>query len=325
MELIIRHQFRDLGKYYVTSFFQQLFNKLNHKYSLIVQNYPEYEDKGYGGIYSCMHMSIINPINHKYVLISFFDNWKYLFMRHLGWDPNNMTQLFYCGGFNFLDYFHYRTKEENNPDLVLPSDIANKYHSFFYGPYHTDYDSLIDNLYQQRILEETIPQLYFRGYMWDFRKFMTNELNDESILIIDKNTDNNHLSYIEYLEDMKQYRCALSLPGGTEICNRDIECFSLGMPVIRPIISTQYPEPLIPNYHYISCYDTCKYWDGYPCYLSYKDFQLSLIDCWNRVKNNMPYLSFVAHNARQWYVKNCLLNQNVDYVISQIDMEQLYG
>ena len=128
-----------------------------------------------------------------------------------------------------------------------------------------------------------------------------------------------------YREELKKYRCALSLPGGTEVCNRDIECFSIGVPVIGPALSVSYPDPLIPNYHYISCYDSCKYWDGYPTYLSYSDFQQSLQDCWSRVREDIDYLEFVAKNARDWYLKNCTLTQNIKYVLSKIDLEALNG
>jgi hypothetical protein len=151
---------------------------------------------------------------------------------------------------------------------------------------------------------------------------MVENISDDSVLILDKN-QNHNLNYIDYLKDMGQYRCALSLPGGTEICNRDVECFGIGIPVIRPFVDTNYPDPLISNYHYINCYADCKYWDGVPSYVSYKDFTDNLLNCWNRIKDNMEYLNFVANNARQWYVKNCFMKYNIDYILNKIDLETL--
>jgi hypothetical protein len=109
-------------------------------------------------------------------------------------------------------------------------------------------------LYDNKENNEKINSLFFRGYLWDFRKEMVENIDREDIVIIDKNYNNQNLLYTEYLDELSNYSCALSLPGGTEICNRDIECFGIGVPVIRPFVQTAYPEPLIPNYHYINCF-----------------------------------------------------------------------
>lgn len=328
MKLIIRHLFRDLGNFYVTNFFSSLYNKIVSQYpehSFDIENDSSYENNGYGSIYSCMHLSIINPQNNKYIVVSFFDNWRYLFMKHLGWKPELMTQIFYCGGFNYLEYFYWKQYNLNNSDVYLPSDIENKYYSFFYGTYNINYEETETILYNNRNLTNAIPSLCFRGHLWDFRKSLIDKLNLQDIIIVDKNTDNNNLNYSEYLTDLSQYKAALSLPGGTEICNRDIECFSIGVPVIRPLLTVNYPDPLLPNYHYIPCYDTYKYYEGYPVVLNSKAFQDSLIDCWNRVKNNDEYLNFISTNAKRWYKKNCTLSSNTDYVLSHLDLESLYG
>lgn len=327
MNLVIRHLFRDLGDFYVTNFFQTLYNKIQLRfpeYSFDIQNDSSYEDNGYGSIYSCMHLSILNPDNQKYVVISFFDNWRYLFMKHLGWSPQLMTQMFYCGGFNYLEYFYWKNTEYHNKDVYLPEDITTKYNSFFYGPYNTNYEHIEKDIYNNYDIENSLSQLYFRGYLWDFRSEMIKDISEQDILIIDKNAINSNLNYREYLKDLTKYRAALSLPGGTEICNRDIECFSVGVPVIRPLLSVNYPDPLIPNYHYISCYNDCRYWDGHPSYLSYNDFQKSLVDTWNKVKNNIKYLKFISTNAREWYSRNCNLEANTNYVLSKLNLELLY-
>jgi hypothetical protein len=327
MELIIRHQFRDLQNYYVTSFFNELYEKLLAKfpnYTFVIKNQSEYEDRGYGSIYSCMNFSIVNPDNEKYILISFFDNWKYHFMRHLGWQPSKMAQFFYPGGFNYIDYFNFKLIEVNNPDVECPNDIKQIYKSFFYGPYETGSLDLMEKLFKKDI-SNTLPNLYFRGYMWNFRHEMTTFIKDESIMIIDKNINSQALSYTNYLQDLGKYRCALSLPGGTEICNRDIECFGIGVPVLRPFLNIEFPEPLIPNYHYISCYMDCKYWDGNPSYLDYRSFIQYLEYYWNKIKNNIEYLNFVKNNARSWFINNCTLDNNINYLLTQLDLELLNG
>lgn len=326
MELIIRHQFRDMGNYYVTTFFNTLYQTLLDSYpqhTFNIVNSPEYEINGYGSVYSCMNFSIINPQNERYILVSFFDNWKYHFMKHLGWKPSKMVRFFYPGGFNYIDYFNNKQKEKNNPDIDCPSNIQTIYRSFFYSPYNIDNNTDISDIYHSRNLQETRCELYFRGYLWDFRQQMVDHIKDESIVIIDKNIKDNTLPYKDYLKDLAQYKCALSLPGGTEVCNRDIECFAIGVPVIRPHLDIQYPDPLISNIHYINCYHNCKYWDGNPSYLDYAEFTKYLEYYWNTIRDNDEYLHFIATNAREWYLRNCSIEHNIKYILSDINLGEL--
>lgn len=331
--LYFRHLSRNIihsGKnFYVTSFFNNLMSAFGQEYSdikFINKNYPEYEKHGYGGVYSCMSMSLMNPDNGKYAVFSFFDNWKYHFMTHMGWEPQKMTQFFYAGGFNFLDYYHFKRQNQNNSDTKFPVDMDTVYQGLPYSSYYDCCTEMIDVLYKNRDINKTIPKLFFRGYMWDFRKEMTTQFGQRcrDIIILDKNQENENIEYQEYLKEVSTYKCALSLPGGTEVCNRDIECFALGVPVIRPIIVTNYPDPLIPNYHYISCYHNCDYMDnGNPKYLNPKDMQDNTIYIWDRVKNNHEYLSFITKNARAWYERNCGMNNNISRCINLTDLELL--
>jgi hypothetical protein len=123
---------------------------------------------------------------------------------------------------------------------------------------------------------------------------------------------------------MSNYSCSLSLPGGTEVCNRDIECFGIGTPVLRPHLQIQYPDPLIPNYHYINCYHYCDYMDnGNPKYLSYDDFKRNMLYTWDKVKGNKDYLDFISKNAREWFSRNSGAEKNVQFLLKKINLNSL--
>lgn len=329
MEYIIRHQKRNVStggqEYYVTSLFNILIDELSKHYpqhKFIIQNDTSYEKYGYGSIYSCMSMSILNPKTNNYILISLFDNWKYHFMKHLGWEGKKMKQFFYAGGFNFLDYFNFKLTSKTNSDLEFPDDILSTYNTFFYNPYFNCCYDKMDELYLNR--NDKIKKLFFRGWLWDFRKEMIKNINKSDILIIDKNENNQNLTYLNYLTEMSNYLAALSLPGGTEICNRDIECFGIGVPVIRPHLQINYPDPLIPNYHYINCYHSCDYTNnGNPSYISYNDFKENLIYTWDKVKNNQEYLNFISKNAKDWFNRNCLPQSNINIFLDKINLNLL--
>ena len=329
MKYIIRHQFRNLitdgNKFFVTNLFETLKNELIKKYpqhEFVIELDQSYEKYGQGGVYSCMSFSLINPKNDNYVLISLFDNWKYHFMKHLGWKPNKMKQFFYAGGFNFLDYYNYKKISINNSDVEFPDNFEQVYECFFYNPYFDCCYDEMKKIYENKNVKHN--KLFFRGWMWDFRKKMVGGIKQNDILIIDKNEVNQNFKYLDYLREMSEYSASLSLPGGTEVCNRDIECFYIGVPVIRPHLQINYPDPLIPNYHYINCYHYCDYTDnGNPKYLSYDDFKKNLLYTWNKVKDNKEYLDFVSSNARKWVVKNCSTQTSIDNFLKKINLDLL--
>lgn len=329
MQLIIRYEFRDIyleGKeFYVTSFFKKFFSKLkleNPNIDFVVKPDPTYVSTGQGGTYSLMSLSIINPTNNKYILISFFDNWKNHFMKNMGWDGENMCQFFYPGGFNYYDYFTFKDISKNNNDLSFPKNIEGVYNSFYYGPYFDCCYDEMNSIYENKNLLG--KNLHFRGWLWDFRKNLIDGITSDDIKIFEKNAGGQNFGFIEFLNDIKKHGVALSLPGANEVCNRDIECFAIGVPVIRPTINVAYDDPLIPNYHYISCYGSCDYTiDGNPKYTSYDDFKKNLLQTWNRVKNNKEYLEFVGNNGKKWFDKNCTINNNVDTVLKKLNLNLL--
>lgn len=331
MELLLRHEFRDIkihgNSFYITNFFEKLRLRLIERYPNISfkphldNNMSKY---GQGGTYSCMSFSIVNPSNGNYILISFFDNWKYHFMTHMGWEPKKMKQFFYPGGFNFLDYFTFKKHSEKNNDVEFPSNIEQIYSQFYYQPYFDCCYDYMTELYNNRDNSNKIRNLFFRGWIWDFRKKMINGIQQNDIKIIDKNNGDNNLDYPNYLKELSKYSCSLSLPGGNEMCNRDIESFAIGVPVIRPHLQINYKDPLIPNYHYINCYHACDYSiDGNAKFISYDDFSKNLVHVWNSIKNNDEYLNFISKNARDWFLNNCTLEKNLDYLLSKIDITLL--
>jgi hypothetical protein len=333
VKYIIRHNFRELIfagglNYYVTNFFKKLHNELTEKYpehDFEIKLDDKYEPNGNGGIYSCMNFSIINPDNNKYILISFWDDWKYHFHKHMGWEPSKMQAFYYCGSFNFVDYFNFKMSHNGNQDTEFPENINDVYKSFYYGPYFDSHYDELDSIYNERKNNKNlINEIKFRGFMWDHRLKMIENLKSDDIIIIDKNKNDQSMEYLEFLKELSGYKCTLSLPGNTNICNRDIECFAIGVPVLRPSFDNKLSDdPLHSDYHYLSFYHAPKYWDGNCWYLSYNDFKEHLVYYWEKVKNNDELLDFISENAYKWYKKNSSADYNIKYILSSLTLDVL--
>jgi len=157
----------------------------------------------------------------------------------------------------------------------------------------------LDSFYQKRILTPpTEDKLYFKG-TW---------LVDREILAhINKNIISpfNVVPPTQYFNEIIKHKIALSVDGLGEFCYRDIECFAIGVPIIRfEYLSKMYNE-LIPNYHYISLprpIDMGLY------RLGNKDHAELLEKRYYEVLNDMEFLNFISKNARKYYEDNCTIN-----------------
>jgi len=329
MEYVIYHdEEKNWKDYYISVFLSSVIKRLKRKYPKdtfkVIKDKSRY-DQGLGGQCSVQNLCVINPSTEKYVVVSFFDDWKHHFMQHLGWKPDKMVKFFYAGGFNFYDYYNWKYEHRYQDDIVCPNNISEIYQPFYYNTYQPGHLDYIDKLYESRTDKEIVDKIIFRGWLWPFRKHMLKDIDDDSVVIIEKREKGNLLNYRAYLEEMSSYKCSLSLPGGTEICNRDIESFAVGTPVIRPLLGVNYEDPLIPNYHYINCFHNCPYWNGHPEYLDPASFSKYFLQTWRRVRYDQDYLRFISKNARDWYLKHCTLQKNLDYLLPMIKLEDLDG
>lgn len=321
MKYIIRFKSATWQDSYIAKFMNLAVEALQKKYDNhefeIVRNPKLEKTGGYGHVSSPLNFSVLNPDTNKYIVVSSIDNWRNHLYGHLGWDPKNMVKMFYSGGFSFEDYYRLQPKHQ-----LIPN-IKNVYRSFYYGPYDFRYQDEITDLYNNR--KPTNQNLVFRGLVFDLRKNIIMHIDDPTIKIIDRRAGGTNLSYLDFIKELANCKAALSLPGMSEICNRDIECFALGIPVLRPLLHTQFPDPLVPGYHYINVYNDCDYniTEGNPGYKYPSDFGKYLTAKWHIVRRNEEYLKFIGDNAREWYVKNCLIENNVNYLINQINLEEL--
>jgi hypothetical protein len=109
-----------------------------------------------------------------------------------------------------------------------------------------------------------------------------------------------------YIQEAIHFETALSIGGGGgalcgDFCFRDIEMFGLGVPLIRPEYIVEAPEPLIPDFHYISVkaeFDS-EYRYAHPEKLAQR-----IVDKYRELQNHpdkVEYLDFIQQNAKKWY------------------------
>jgi hypothetical protein len=219
--------------------------------------------------------------------------------------------------------------EQNNPHLkkvlysqYIPDQMvhhtgknSNKYHPWIFFPQNV---LDLEPFYQKRLTKEIlIPKLFFKGGV-NYRPIVTFINND---ILSDTNIINNN----NYFDTLIDYKICLSI-GGTangDICYRDIECFALGIPILRfDFVTTLYPG-LIPNYHYISI----PLPNDLPIHNGVLKDRLGNLshaklieDKFYEVINNDNFLKYISNNAKEYYEKFLSKKNRIHHTLNLLNL-----
>jgi hypothetical protein len=124
-----------------------------------------------------------------------------------------------------------------------------------------------------------------------------------------------------YANEMLNFEVAFSVAGRGEICYRDVECMAMGIPFIRFEFTSEFHEPLIPNYHYISVErpDDLKDWMN----LDRNGLQHHADMITKRfleVKDDKEFLNFISENARKYYEKYLSPESSIEYTLNLLEL-----
>lgn len=153
----------------------------------------------------------------------------------------------------------------------------------------------IDEWYEKRkLIQNKNNNLFFRGSALEDRTFLYH---------LDKNyvTGFSSMCSDAYFSELITHKLAISIDGRGEFCYRDVECLGVGIPFIRYEFESQFNEPLIPNFHYISIprpKDMMLYRQGT------KEHADVFMQKYFEVINNDELLNFISENGRNYYLKN---------------------
>ena len=152
---------------------------------------------------------------------------------------------------------------------------------------------------------DLIPKMIFGGDT-DYRPIL-DRINNE---ILDKKY---HMDYEKYLNDIIKYKVGLSIGGSAvgDLCWRDVEYMSLGIPFIKFNYVATLSPPLIPNYHYISVpFDDLPKKNDVPKDRLGLEKHANLIEKrFDEIINNENFLDYISLNSKNYY-ENYLSEEN---------------
>ena len=303
MRLIVKYRL-DSEEWAVIYLFNGILKLLREKFENIIFTYePIMEFPHWIGTPRHGSLIIENPINKKTIVLTYDDNPKNILIQkeNTGWDVSKIQKI-YC-----VSTIGEIKKEKN----ILNINVDEIIEPFSYLVFRAEFDKTFSDEFYLKKLPSHLrkEELFFRGLSYGEREFVMNNCTHPQITVTNKEYKN----LPEYVNELIDYRCGLSFTGAAEICNRDMELMSLGIPIFRPYLnSTEFKDPLIPNVHYIAFGgDTLnEKLDG-------------LIKKWEEIKNNYEFLDYIGENGREWYLKNAKLDTQINLFINSINLNIL--
>lgn len=196
---------------------------------------PDYSD---GACMSCpggrSNFQIINPLNNKSILMSFWDRGMDVFQAGLGWEKYDIKQ--YIGGIGM-----HKTSRQ------IMEDYGIRHEPFQYPLGVAGSDEMIDIAKAKNLPKK--EKAVFIGQIYGTREELVNHFSKTGF--IDVFDPSAGFVGQSYYDKMSEYGLIISLNGNGEFCMRDLEGFGLGVPVVRSMLKTRFHNQLVPNVHYL--------------------------------------------------------------------------
>jgi hypothetical protein len=166
--------------------------------------------------------------------------------------------------------------------------------------------------------DKVYDRVYFAALSHGIREHIMDRLkNYEFFNILNKRNPDEFRQKETYYEELSKHKYGLSLNGAANICYRDLELFGLGNLNIRQKLTCNTYNPLLPNVHYIEFIDDA---------FLHKIITNQNID--NEIKDKIDFLSDfyntkecsqIIENSKEWYVLNCLPDNQFNILYSFLD------
>lgn len=243
---------------------------------------------------------IENPDNRKYFLISYHD--KLISIETVLFKLGGCVEVFSCAGVHGSDDLYY-----------TQGNI--KYTPIGYVQQGKRAEDKAQELYKLNLPKIIPPKLHFRVHnnTYLFRRYLLDNDDRFDIRV-------GLMSPEDHIDEMSKYSINMDINSMAEISCRTADAFALGTALIRPKLTIQYHNKLIPDYHYaaVRSISTDLKWTEY-----YAELADAYIERFEDLKKDPDYVHFLSVNGRKWYEENATIDAHVNILKEVIDLNKL--
>lgn len=236
---------------------------------------------------------IENPENNKYFLITCCDK---IHCIKGEWDMENCIEIFPSCGVHSEDLNYTPNGMEYTPIscLSIRKTLEDK----------------AQELYKLNTPKITPDKPHFRGCGYLFREWLVETKDPRFIMECDRIPDS------EYILELSKYSISIDINTVAEISGRTVDSLALGLALIRPKLTINFHNELIPDFHYAAV--RCNNLSNYPLLAD------AYIERFEELKKDKDLVHFLSVNGRKWYEENATIDSYVGIVKNLIDFRKLF-
>ena len=239
---------------------------------------------------------IENDENKKYFLICYSDNLGFLFMPYFH-DLENCVEVLAAIGVH-SDAIRFK----QHPYI--------KYTPIGYFQHEKPLEDEAQKLYKLNIPEVIPKKPFFRSndspYL--FRKYLLENDNRFDIKV-------GRIDREDFISELARYSINIDINSVAEISCRTADSFAVGSALIRPKLTIQFHNKLIPDYHYAAV--KCDDLSDWPTLAD------AYIERFEDLKKDPDYVRFLSINGRKWYEENATIDAHCNILKEVIDLNKL--
>lgn len=158
-------------------------------------------------------------------------------------------------------------------------------------------------------------RLYFNGLCYGIRNTYRNILNKSEYFEFKKKDGPDYLYKPNYYEELSKYKYGINLDGAAQICYRDLEYFGMGVVLFRENLDVLTYNPILKDEHYIELFD--KEIKGLINNIDNEKIILSKLESkLDEILSQKDKLSHIVNNSYNWYLENCLPENQYKIIFS---------
>lgn len=283
----------------------EIYNKLKKKYphfSINCENsWHTAEDGPKKPQYDKALFVIENPITQKFIAFSMYDKIRYLV--ELKEVSDNCIEYLPSWGIHWDD-----CRYEQIPNFKYTPVSAITHYALSYHQIEKSYKENVAN--DKRIFPDKI---YFRANAWGVRDLLK-KASDKVCL------KQGRISGNDFIDELNKYNVNFDINAVAEVSCRTFDIMGLGGALIRPELTIQYHNKLIPNYHYAAIKGNFVYEDQ-----NGKEIVEAYLDRLEDLRKDPDFVRFLSENGRKWYEENCTIENCSQIIVDRIDLNKLFN
>lgn len=297
--------FGESNFYTIVMVYRELVNKYKGV-NIEIKNiaYEKNKEYKYKENFNC-GIFIRNKNNKKYFFISLCDKISSFYNSVNQDDINNCIEIFAKVGVHQDDakYKPYKISQSEYLKYTPISHTPDKIYAL---------EKIEENYRRYRIKNNrSVPKTpIFIGGLYGVRAC----LKDSKVIKFYNTQEKGRVIQGTFIDILNRYSINVDVNSVAEISTRSLEIMGLASALVRPKLTIQYHNPLIPNYHYmaIECDQS-----------NIKELESGYKEAIEKLKKDEDLRIFISENGRKWYEENCFLENYIKIIVDRIDLHKL--